>query len=113
MSSESNYAGASMMSEGSQASFVVEVTNKIFKDLPLVFFKLQLEGDTILYFCNDFFIEIVKIFALLTKGVTKFCLTEDKGEKRNYQQNYEMFVNNTTCTVHLHSPLCALSRSYY
>ena len=67
MSSESNYAGASMMSEGSQASFVVEVTNKIFKDLPLVFFKLQLEGDTILYFCNDFFIEIVKIFALLTK----------------------------------------------
>jgi len=72
MSSESNYAGASMMSEGSQASFVVEVTNK-------------LEG-IILYFSSDFSIEIIKIFALLTKGMKKLCLTEDKGEKRNYQQ---------------------------
>ena len=88
MSSESNYAGASMMSEGSQASFVVEVTNK-------------LEG-IILYFSSDFSIEIIKIFALLTKGMKKLCLTEDKGEKKNYQQNYEMFVNNTTCTVHSH-----------
>ncbi len=37
MSSESNYAGHSVMSEGSQASFIVEVLHHIYTDPPIFY----------------------------------------------------------------------------